>query len=431
MDMTDLYRQLRSAASRRLGMRRLASEWRSLIAERRPRDAARPPRRLVIVPSDARTLVGARGDQAMMLGAVGALREHEPELQVAVLTATEDADAAARAMGFAPLRAWTEPFSLRRVVEAARGFEPDAVVALGADVMDGYYSPHFTAAILYAVDALARDGAAASVFGFSFNERPVELLRPVFAALSPATHLHVRDRVSMQRFRAFTSAPATLVADVAFLLQPADETPRLAEIRHWIGQRRAAGDRVLGFNMHPQLLRGEAARRMPALIERATATLAEVADAKRVSWLLLAHDFRGRGGDDMALEPIARHLGNSHRERVLYPREPLDAAELKTVAGALDGVVAGRMHLAIATLGQGVPVACLTYQDKFHGLFDHFGLPHSLLLAPDEAAVPPALRTLLERLLDDLEPHAERVRRVLPCVQRAAALNLQPLLERR
>lgn len=41
---------------------------------------------------------------------------------------------------------------------------------------------------------------------------------------------------------------------------------------------------------------------------------------------------------------------------------------------SLDAVVTGRMHLAIACLGQSVPAACISYQDKVEGLYQLLGL---------------------------------------------------------
>ena len=42
------------------------------------------------------------------------------------------------------------------------------------------------------------------------------------------------------------------------------------------------------------------------------------------------------------------------------------------------------MHLAIAALGMEVPVMAATYQGKFEGLFQHFGINGEFLLSPQE-----------------------------------------------
>jgi polysaccharide pyruvyl transferase WcaK-like protein len=40
------------------------------------------------------------------------------------------------------------------------------------------------------------------------------------------------------------------------------------------------------------------------------------------------------------------------------------------------------MHLAIASLGSGTPTLSITYQDKFEGLYQHFGLPIEHTITP-------------------------------------------------
>src|SRR5574344_391976 len=58
----------------------------------------------------------------------------------------------------------------------------------------------------------------------------------------------------------------------------------------------------------------------------------------------------------------------------------LSAPELKALCGHLDCLFTSRMHLAIAALGRGKPVAAFAYQGKFTGLFRHFDLPEDLIL---------------------------------------------------
>ena len=60
--------------------------------------------------------------------------------------------------------------------------------------------------------------------------------------------------------------------------------------------------------------------------------------------------------------------------------EKCSARQVKAISGHCDLILSGRMHLAIASLGQGVPVVCLTYQDKFEGLMEHFGLKGNTFL---------------------------------------------------
>jgi polysaccharide pyruvyl transferase WcaK-like protein len=77
---------------------------------------------------------------------------------------------------------------------------------------------------------------------------------------------------------------------------------------------------------------------------------------------------------------------------------PALASQVKSVVAELDLVVSGRMHLVIAALGAGVPAAGIPYQNKFEGLFRHFGLD-DVIVTPAEAFGNDGLADLIIRLL--------------------------------
>jgi polysaccharide pyruvyl transferase WcaK-like protein len=421
----------------------LLSEWRqrlyrwrellALQAERRALHRRGPVRRghavgrrLLIVPSDPWTLVGAKGDEAMMQSVVGRLRQAWPALRVSVVTGSAQAEQAARDLGFDPLPAWT--VDLVQAAALIDALDPDGLVLLGADVLDGYYSASTAIRMLALADLAARRGTAVSILGFSFNSQPSRHLRAVFDALHPGVGIHLRDQTSMDRFAAFSAAPHQLVADSAFMLEPQARSPRVVAIGAWTQSRRAAGDRVIGFNLHPMLLRHATEGQVQALVDSAVEALREVHLTRPTSWLLLSHDYRGQDGDDRCLQAVHAALANTLGQRLLYPTERMSAAELKAVAGQVDGVVTGRMHLAIAALGMGVPVAALTYQDKFQGLFRHFDLPQDLLLSAEDCLRAPALVRLLLSFLERLPALRANVVRLLPAVLTLSQVNLDPLM---
>ncbi|MGY3461129.1 polysaccharide pyruvyl transferase WcaK-like protein [Bradyrhizobium sp. LM3.4] len=146
------------------------------------------------------------------------------------------------------------------------------------------------------------------------------------------------------------------------------------------------------------------------------------------SWLLLAHDYRPEIADDNCLRPLADRLRDRLGEHVHHVDQVLSASEIKAVVGLVDGVVTGRMHLAIAALGQGTPVAAITYQDKFQGLFAHFGVSESLLLSPEQLLTGDNLEKFLLRFLDAYKTTGAQVRRMLPAVMELSRANVAPLL---
>jgi polysaccharide pyruvyl transferase WcaK-like protein len=398
--------------------RELQQPWRDTAAPRMP------PARLFIIPPDTDTLIGARGDEAMVLAIAESLRERRADLHVSVLVGSVPAETAARRIGFEPVR--YSP-SFIGVIQAIRGSRPDALVVIGADMMDGYYSPTTSAMRLLAADRLTRDGVPSIVSGFSFNAHPDPLLASVFDALDPRVRLCVRDPLSLTRLRGFCKASPTLVADPAFLLRPDSTSSRVAQIGDWIARRRRSGDRVFGINLHPSLF-PDAPADQHRLTQAVAAALTSIAGSEAVSWLLLAHDFRSERSCGVSLAQVECVAGERLGERLLRPTEALSAAELKAVTGALDGVFAGRMHLAIAALGQGTPIACLTYQGKFQGLLEHFALPHRLALSPRDALREGAVEAVLRHFMAEAVAYRQRIAQRLPGIIALSEQNLEPLL---
>lgn len=417
--------RLRNEAQRR----ELRSEWRRAARSAQFAERAKPPRRLLVLPCDPRTLTGSRGDEAMIQGAVQFIRKSSALLEVAVVTSSAEASAAAARMGFQPLQAWEVRFSLAKVLQAADDFRADAAVVVGGDVMDGYYDPATTTRLLALADVLCRRGVRTGVLGFSFNDRPHGSLRAAFDALDAALLLNVRDPVSLARFERFTRAKAQLAADAAFLLPADPDTPGVQAVAEWVRKRREAGDLVVGFNLHPSLFKRATAQQVGTLVDAAATALIDVSARRAVSWMLLPHDYRGALGDDACLAPLAEALDRAAlAQRFHHVRGEKSAAELKALAGLADGVCTGRMHLAIASLGMGVPVAAVTYQDKFEGLFRHFELPSWLLLTPQQAIRPHYLQRTLTRFIDELACLRAQVAVRLGYVEAAAERNLMGLV---
>jgi polysaccharide pyruvyl transferase WcaK-like protein len=410
-----------------LAVKRLTRQWRSEALKLAAPCGRGAVRRVVILPTDPFTLIGSKGDEAMIQGVVQSLTSAEPGLKVAIVTGAMEAVAAAQQMGFEAMPIWGERWELGKFVDDLAEFRPDALVVIGADVMDGYYSPNTALRLLASADVMARRGVRTTITGFSFNSSPSPHLKDVFDNACGSLQINVRDGPSLERFRLFSSAPANLVADVAFALHPDAESQRVAGIAAWVAKRRVAGDQILGFNIHPMLIPDGNPAGIGRLVDAAAHALQRLVQDRPVSVLLLSHDSRGSVGDDVCLAPLHEALSAQMADRIAYPRDRLSAAELKAMAGLADGVFTGRMHLAIASLGMGVPVAALTYQDKFQGLFDHFHLPDSLLIAPQAAMDAGRLAAVLDAFVAGLPGYRASVAQALPAVMRSVEGNFSGL----
>lgn len=384
------------------------------------------PRRLIIVPSDPWTLTGAKGDEAMIQSVVSQLRAVSPDLHVGIITGSEVASGAARQLGFEPIQVWRQP--LQAVVDAITAFKADGLAVLGADCMDGYYSADTTLCLLALADVASRLGIRSTILGFSFNDQPAPRLSSAFNAVNSRVAINVRDEVSLQRLNKFCTAQAQLVTDSAFMLIPVTDSRVVKEAFEWAQGQRAQGRQVIGFNAHPMLIKNPTPDQLTNLFETVAAALKSFMDSADVSVALISHDYRGSSGDDACLKPIAEMLQPRFGDRLYYRETKCSASELKGIAGTMDGVVTGRMHLAIASLGMGVPVAALTYQDKFQGLMRHFQLPQDLLLAPEQLVGPDPLVSLLRRFTKEIATHRAQVEQRLPVVKQMSAQNVRVLL---
>lgn len=407
--------------------RRVEKTWSDLQAQTQVAELSNgKPLRLVVMPSDPWTLVGAKGDEAMIQSVVSQLKEVSPGLEVGILTSSTVASEAARSLGYQALQVWDG--GVAAMSAAIRDFRADTMAVLGADCMDGYYNPITTLTMLAVSDLAARSGVRVSLLGFSFNDKPDQRLKEIFDRVNERVAINVRDEISFNRFKAFCRARAQLVADSAFKLRPVSDTPAVNALARWVDGQHAKNSKVIGFNVHPMLLGEPSLDALNNLVDQVARAIEDFLAKNNTALALISHDYRGDIGDDVCLKPLYEKLKNKYAGRIYYDDGRCSAAELKSIAGLVDGVVTGRMHLAIAALGMGVPVAALTYQDKFQGLMKHFDLPQSLLLAPEKLRRPDELFDLLMRFDSGLPELSRKTDEALPKVKAASALNVANLL---
>lgn len=392
------------------------------------RDVARPPHRVVIIPGDQAKLFGSRGEDAMIMASASVILQTNPTAEITVLVTNAEAEALGKQRGFQTASIWSRHDFVDIVARFFGEAGPDAIFVVGADLIDGHYGEIWSAKLLIAADIAARMGIPVSMLGFSFNGRPSVLIVEILNELHRDVILNVRDQISLERLRHFTTAGGSIVADSAFMLRA--ETDSFVEATaRWVGQRRGVGRRVVAFNIHPMLFPQASRQQIDALTAKSIDALFEVSQLRSVAWLLLPHDYRDKLADSICLKPIMKRLAPRLGDDIRYFEGEHTASVLKGVAGTLDGIVTGRMHLAIAGLGQGVPAAGLTYQDKFEGLFCHFEISGEFLLSSSAVLEGSNLRDLLLRFYDKIPLLRESVMCRLPTVIAMSKRNfgiLQP-----
>jgi len=377
-------------------------------------------RSLLIFPGDPEEVVGSIGDQAMITATIQRARAANPNVEIHVVVNGIHGAEVARSLGGKSLDVWNDVRFLHLLAREFRSRQIDTFVAVGADVIDGVYGVLVPGRMICAADIAAKMGISSTILGSSFNKHPIAKLKPLFDAADSRINFCLRDVRSLERFRSFTCAQPQLVADSALLLQT--EEPD-AQIAAWVRARRAEGRQVVGFNLHPMLVK-EDPRKVAALIRSGVSALRSVCQNTDSAWLLVPHDRRAKVGDLLVLNKIYAHLAPELGDRILLVDPGTrSAADLKAIVGMLDGVVSGRMHLAIAALGKGVPVFCVAYQDKFEGLYEHFGLPDTMLIDPISAMDTGSLEKELKLFLSEIPKLRSIVDARLPVVLERSRRN--------
>lgn len=368
---------------------------------------------ILIIPCDPTSVVGSRGDQAMILAVYQTAHEKYPDLPIDILVASHDTDEALRDMNLNPVVQW--PPLLGDWFEAHIAHYR-AVYILGADVTDGVYGWSTSMNLLAMYDLFSRVGTETCYLGFSFSTRPDPVMKHVFRHLKKNLPLLVRDPVSRDRVESFTShRPVRLVADAAFCLKP-DVSLRIQKDCTWCEGQHVQGRRILAVNIHPMFndVGGDLERWRMCFIQTLLELLAHDAN---LSLLFLPHDDRPNISDLLLLKEIYEGLPREYASRLHFVETVYRADEIKALVGCCDALLAGRMHLSIAALGQGIPVFALVYQDKFEGLWQHFGLDSETLCDPREFLRSQSdVQKAILSFLDQLPVLREQIQNQLPNV---------------
>ncbi len=257
--------------------------------------------------------------------------------------------------------------------------------ALGTDMLDGCYAEWLTLGILRIVEQASKSGLKTNIVGFSINTWQNENCIKALGALPKAVKLCVRDDVSKERLQALLpKRKLSLTSDMAFLLEPQKTNLIIDNVESWILEQKESDKLVLGINISPQLFNDT--EKTNLFVEKFCNALRNL-EAKsdfEFAFVLISHDLRDYNSDITILTDLYNKCTQKLNSKLFLIEKRIMASEIKYIAGMLDVVVTGRMHLSIASLGQGTPIGCMVYQGKFQGLFNHFDLPEKYLFNPRE-----------------------------------------------
>ena len=376
--------------------------------------------RFVIIPGDVINPSGSLGDMAMFSALLQSLRARDSAATFTII-GTRSHSIAVPGVGEVPVvAAWTGRTGTAAFDQLIR--QNHALFVMGADILDGKYGAALVQRIVDYCNHSVQLGIPATLLGFSFNTHPRQPAVHALSRLHPKVTVNVRDQPSLDRFTQIVGVPATLCADSAFLMPAAAEPEPKAE--SWIRAMRDAGRSPVGVNLNAHALAPALAQvSAKTLIARLATQLVRAADLNTLAFMLIPHDTKPKSGDVPMLQALEKQLRKNGFPHVRYT--PINQPDtIKRVTGLLDLVITGRMHLAIASLGSGTPTLLITYQDKFEGLHQHFGLPLEYTLSPTQCISDEFLNKI-NHAFTHRHDNRERIRASLPQVQALASRNLE------
>lgn len=281
---------------------------------------------------------------------------------------------------------------------------------IGADIMDGVYSPEQSLARLSTVNCALLLGVDARILGFSWSPAARPTAKEAMRRLDNRAAIFARDPRSLERLIADGVSNAVVAADIVFSHRT--ECPK-AELSDWIQGQKNVGRRIAVVNVSGLI---------SAKVNLEHDYVEIVRHLKEIGYsiIILPHVIR-HGDDDLAaiLDLTRNNLITSQGSFVV--RELLAPSEVKALVKDVDFVLTGRMHLAVIALSMGVPTVTLGTQGKVEGLYAMFGL--------EELCIQPVvgMSATCARIVDLLASHPyeviHRIEAVLPEVLHLSGVN--------
>lgn len=381
---------------------------------------------ILYVPCDPWTVWGSRGDEAMIYASMTLLNKKYNTVNFHFITSTEKGVTETEARGYKAIKVWQGKFPIYPISKVLRKLAPTKVIIIGADCMDGYYSPNVSFTLMATADLCQKYNIPYHVLGFSFNEHPSWKVKLAYLFCSSKIKFNLRDCISQQRFEHFTNKKATLVADMAFLLEPNPNFYDYKEYLQWCKQEKEKQKTIVGFNFHPMLKKNQSSEDVLKACYILADMIIQLLDShENISFLFIPHDNRDKLSDTVVLPIITKQIkSKGYANRIKEITEVYHADQIKAIAKLCDIMICSRMHLAIGALSSGVPVMAATYQGKFHGLFKHYGLPNDLLLSPSKF-ISPLFISVFEKLFEEKNNLKKIITEKQPEINILSAKNIE------
>ncbi len=300
-----------------------------------------------------------------------------------------------------PLLRWQQSRLVWAALRSAKRF-----VVIGADVMDGVYSPGASVIRLTLAGLAQKHGIPSRILGFSWSERPTHTaVRGLRVAAASGVLTLPRDPQSRRRLGRH-KIPTTQSADLVFSAVHATLPPEVQD---------ASGRPYALINAS-----GLIAQRVDLIDDYVR--LVDIVRQSGLEPLLVPHVLRVGDDDLHVLRRVQARLELKTRliERQLTPSEVRGLAR----HGAL--TITGRMHLAIMSMNMGAVPITLSTVGKVDGLYDLVGLPE-LVLEPVRGFSHEIEALLVGDALGRIKTWKQQIDARLPSVRSLAQENFRGL----
>lgn len=331
--------------------------------------------KLVAILEPCPTSKMSLGDQALMEGTTRFLNEID-DIKINILSFIDESPYIPAACSFGGALYLEKSSTLRKI---ARYFmwpvvfsKYDRIYLIGADLIDGYYSVEKTRFLFLLSDIARLSGASSSLISCSFNDSQNKRVFKSAKLYLKKTQVVCRDQYSAVRLSSILEREITSAADVAFGLI-AKQSKKTDDYIDWINFQKNNDRKVACLNINLLPIMRHDSGKIENFINQ-WAHWAKAILGNNVSLVFMPHDNREPCSDRTASAIVYGLLPEPQKNYCLLTNEYLTAAEVKFIVSKVDFTITGRMHLAIASLGSGVPVIGYAYQSKFEGIFKLFEL---------------------------------------------------------
>ncbi|NVK56124.1 MAG: polysaccharide pyruvyl transferase family protein [Alteromonadaceae bacterium] len=309
--------------------------------------------------------------------------------------------------------------SLRQVFE-----ECTDLIVIGADVLDGKYSPSKSLRRFQLAGAARRHGLRAGVVNFSFSDKAVPALCDKLRKLDFLDDITLvsREPVSAGRISKVLGREVPASADLAFLLSPTPATEEpVAGIAAKVEAWRAEGRKIIAFNINATRLRktpdADLARSLGTALDRLCTEIPAAV-------VFVPHDYRKGSNDEALAKMIAAEMTS---QAYYMPDRHYISSDAKAICKMADLTVTGRMHCGIASLGSGTPALFWDYQGKVEGLLNLAGTPGQTF-TEDDMIDPDRMVARIAEALEHAPANRAAIAERLPGIKAMSRSNLNFIL---